>query len=53
MENTNQITYKRYEFLTFEDGKPVKKFTSWFPYNGKQYKYQLNNKLLNEYKEKL
>ncbi len=43
---------KRYEYWGSEGGKPVKKFTSWFKYESDyRPKYQLNRKLLNEYRE--
>lgn len=40
---------KRYEFWTSENGKPIKKFTPWFYYDGEQFPWQLKNKLRNEY----
>ena len=46
---------KRYEFWTFENGKPVKKFTDWFDYDGEEFPYQFEassktRRLLNEYR---
>ena len=26
--------WKRYEYWASENGKPIKKFTDWFPYDG-------------------
>lgn len=40
---------KRYEFWTSENGKPVKKWSDWFYYDGEQFPWQLKNKLRNEY----
>lgn len=40
---------KRYQYVSKEGIT----WSNWFPYEGKKYKYQLGNKLLNEYKEKL
>lgn len=42
---------KRYEYWGTENGKPVKKWTEWFKYDGEKFKYQLGRKLLNEYKD--
>lgn len=48
------MTEKRYEFWAFENGKPVKKFTRWFPCEHNQgdiqYKGYKGNTLLNEYR---
>lgn len=50
---------KRYEYWDSEGGKPVKKFTDWFNYSPhdkllkafqKEEKYQIANKLLNEFR---
>lgn len=40
-------TYKRYQYYSAQGIK----WTDWFPYEGPQEKWQLKNKLLNEYKE--
>ena len=37
---------KRYEYWSREG----KKWTEWFKYNGEKYKWQLKNKLRNEYR---
>ena len=37
---------KRYEFWSREG----KKWTEWFEYDGEKYKWQLKNKLKNEYR---
>lgn len=42
---------KRYQFWSSEDGKPVKKWTEWFSYNGEKFQWQLKNKLKNEYSD--
>ena len=42
------MIYKRYEYWS----KEGKKFTDWFPWNSfLRDKWQLKNRLLNEYKE--
>jgi len=38
---------KRYEYWS-RDGKS---WTDWFPWDGEKYKYQLDKKLKNEYRE--
>lgn len=43
--------YKRYEFWGSENGKPIKKLTPWFEYNGEKYEWQLKGKLRNFYKD--
>ena len=46
---------KRYEYWGTENGKPIKKWTTWFLWDNKDYKpkYQLEKHptLLNEYKD--
>lgn len=42
---------KRYEYWCSEDGKPIKKFSRWFKYDGEKYPWQLKGKLKNEYRE--
>jgi hypothetical protein len=42
---------KRFQFWASENGKPIKKWTKWFEYDGEQYEYQLKSKLKNEYKD--
>ena len=41
----------RYEFWASENGKTIKKWTDWFKYDGPMEKWQLKNRLKNEYKE--
>lgn len=38
---------KRFEYFTREG----KAWSNWFPYSGEKYKWQLKNKLKNEYRE--
>lgn len=38
---------KRYQYWSREGIQ----WTDWFPYDGERYKWQLKNKLLNEYKD--
>ena len=42
--------FKRYEFWASENGKPVKKWTNFFIWDGEKYQWQLKNKLKNEYR---
>ena len=42
---------KRYEYWGSENGKPVKKLTDWFPWNGPKDPWQLDRKLRNFYRE--
>lgn len=42
---------KRYEYWGSENGKPVKKWTDWFDYDGEQEPWQLKGRLRNEYRE--
>ena len=42
---------KRFQFWGSENGKPIKKWTEWFKYDGEQYEWQLKSKLKNEYKD--
>lgn len=41
------MTYKRYQYWSSEGIQ----WCDWFPYDGEKYKWQLKNKLLNEYKD--
>ncbi len=41
-----EVRQKRYEYFS-RDGK---NWTEWFDYNGEEYKWQLKNKLRNEYR---
>ena len=44
--------YKRYEYWTSENGKPVKKWTDFFLWDSdNRDPWQLKNKLKNEYKD--
>ena len=48
--DTTHSRFKRYEYWASENGKPVKKLTEWFNYDGEEFKWQLTNKLKNFYK---
>lgn len=51
MEVLNGVMLKRYEFWASENGKPLKKWTEYFPWDTDYCpKYQLSRKLLNDYK---
>ena len=41
---------KRYEYWSTENGKPTKKWTEWFNYDGPEEPYQLDKKLKNEFR---
>ena len=42
----NTVRQKRYEYFS----RQGKKWTEWFNYDGEEYKWQLKNKLRNEYR---
>lgn len=42
---------KRYEYWASENGKPIKKFTTWFNWDSDlEEPWQMKNKLKNEFK---
>lgn len=42
---------KRYEYWASENGKPIKKFTTWFNWDSNlEEPWQMKNKLKNEFK---
>lgn len=47
----SSLRQKRYEYWASNAGRPEKKFTSWFKYDGPKEPYQLDKKLKNEYRE--
>ena len=42
---------KRFQYWGAENGKPIKLWSEWFPYNGPQEPQQLGKGLKNEYRE--
>ena len=46
------MTYKRYEYWSSENGKPIKKLSPWYEWNSTlRDKWQLKGKLRNYYYE--
>ena len=51
MDCPSKKCFKRFEYWGSENGKPIKKLTDWFQWDGEEYEWQLKGKLRNFYKD--